>query len=441
MFEELLIDQNKHWQNKLENNYVQRDQLKSIEDRLSLKQILVITGIRRSGKSTLLKETINYLVKEKKINPKQILSLNLESPYLYNYREDPKNLDLLYREFIAINKLEEEDQKYILLDEIQFFKDWQVFVKSRYETDNIKFIITGSNAQLLSSEFTTLLSGRTLELMILPFNLQEVLIAKNIKHGNRMYNVTNRDTIQQEFNNYLYEGGFPEVVLNNEKEKNKEILYEYYQNILIKDVMPRFNIKENANLEKLALYLATNVSNPYSYNNLKDLLNISDKTVKEYIKYLEKAYLFFEIERFDYSIKTQAKNPKKIYGIDNGLLNAISVKFSKNEGRLLENLTYIVLRKDSNSKTYYYKTKNNLEIDFLTTKNNNVDKLIQVCSDLDDNKTKERELKALLTASEELRCNSLYILTKEHEEIITKDKKKIYIMPLWKFILTENNQD
>jgi hypothetical protein len=436
MFEEVLLEQNPFWDKDLDLNkdLVVRNKLKILLSKLNLKQILVITGIRRSGKSTLLKEILNELINIRKISSKNILYLNLESPYFEKYKNDPKYLDIIYKEFIELNNISSTSKKYLLLDEIQFFKNWQVFVKSRYESDNIKFIITGSNSWLLSQEFSTLLSGRSLSFEIYPFDFKEYLLFKKINFINNKDLIKNKLRIKEEFNNYLFEGGFPEVVVNKNKVANKDILANYYKNILFLDVVPRFNIKNTGNLEKLTNYLITNVTTTYSYNKLGKYLNFSDKTIKEYISNLQKVYLVFELNRFDYSFKKQINYAKKLYVIDNGILNSISFKFSKDYGKLYENLVFVELNRRF-EKVYYYITKNNYEIDFLVFEKNKVKQLIQVCYDLTNINTFERETRSLVEASKELNCNDLLILTNglERQEIIKN--KKINFVPVWKWLL------
>jgi hypothetical protein len=436
MFEEVLLEQNPFWDKDLDLNkdLVVRNKLKILLSKLNLKQILVITGIRRSGKSTLLKEILNELINIRKISSKNILYLNLESPYFEKYKNDPKYLDIIYKEFIELNNISSTSKKYLLLDEIQFFKNWQVFVKSRYESDNIKFIITGSNSWLLSQEFSTLLSGRSLSFEIYPFDFKEYLLFKKINFINNKDLIKNKLRIKEEFNNYLFEGGFPEVVVNKNKVANKDILANYYKSILFLDVVPRFNIKNTGNLEKLTNYLITNVTTTYSYNKLGKYLNFSDKTIKEYISNLQKVYLLFELNRFDYSFKKQINYAKKLYVIDNGILNSISFKFSKDYGKLYENLVFVELNRRF-EKVYYYITKNNYEIDFLVFEKNKVKQLIQVCYDLTNINTFERETRSLVEASKELNCNDLLILTNglERQEIIKN--KKINFVPVWKWLL------
>ena len=266
MFEEILLEQNPFWDDKvhLDKDLVIRNKLSNLSSHMNLKQALIITGIRRGGKSTLLKELLNYLINIKKVNSKNILYLNLESPYFEEYKHNPKYLDIIYKEFIELNNLSSTSKKYLLLDEIQFFKNWQVFVKSRYESENIKFIITGSNSWLLSHEFATLLSGRSINIVLYPFDFREYLTHKNINFKLKQDILKNKFKIIKEFNGYLFEGGFPEIVINKDKRMNKEILSNYYKNILFQDIVPRFNIKDTNNIEKLSYYLITNITNSYS---------------------------------------------------------------------------------------------------------------------------------------------------------------------------------
>jgi uncharacterized protein len=436
MFEEILLEQNKFWDDKLkiDKDLVIREKLDQLKKYIDINQILVITGIRRSGKSTLLLELLDYLINIKNINPKNICYLNLESPYFEKFKNDSKYLDIIYKEFIELNSISKSEKIYFLLDEIQFFKNWQIFVKSRYETDNIKFIITGSNSWLLSQEFTTLLSGRSIDIVIYPFNFKEHLLYKKIKCSNLKEKIQNKQKIIKEFNNYLIEGGFPEIVKNKKKEINREILLTYYKNILFQDIVPRFNIKDINNLEKLSYYLITNFTSCYSYNKLSKHLDFSDKTIKEYINYLQKSYIFFELNKFDYSLKKQMNFLKKLYVIDNGLLNSISFKFSKDFGRLYENLVFIELKRRY-EQVYYYITKNNHEVDFLVFEKNKVQQLIQVCYEINSLNVFERETRSLIQATKELKCKDLIIITKDIEKEEKINNIKIKFIPLWKWLL------
>lgn len=436
MFEEVLLEQNSFWEDPLtiKENLIVRSKLKTVTSALDLRQIIVITGIRRSGKSTLLKESLNYLINTKKTNPKNILYLNLESPHFEKYKNDPKYLDIIYKEFLELNNIKKDTKRYLLLDEIQFFKNWQVFVKSRYETDNVKFIITGSNAWLLSQEFSTLLSGRSISFTIFPFDFKEFLSYKGTPFSSNKEKIKNKLKIKKEIDNYLQEGGFPEIVINKNKKINKELLFNYYKNILYLDIVPRFNIKDTNNLEKLSNYLLNNITHKYSYNKLSAHLGFSDKTIKEYISNLEKSYLVFELNKFDYSFKKQINSLKKLYVIDNGLLNAISFKFSKDLGKLYENLVFIELKR-KNADVYYYTTKSNLEVDFLVFEKTKVVSLIQVCYDLDNLNTLERETKSLMEASKELKCNNLIIINNNLDKEEKIKNKTIKFVSLWKWLL------
>jgi uncharacterized protein len=205
MFEEIIINQNKHWTKKPQKLGSKREKFEELISKLETKHIISILGIRRCGKSTLLKQLINYLVNSKNINPKNILFMNLEDTYLYKYRREPEYLDKIYEEYLNLTQ-EVKGKRYILLDEIQFFENWQIFLKKYYELSNVKFIITGSNSKLISDEISTALTGRVLKINLNPFNLREILKSKNIKFKNKIDLINNKTKIKHEFEKYSLNG-------------------------------------------------------------------------------------------------------------------------------------------------------------------------------------------------------------------------------------------
>lgn len=279
MFEEFLAEQNPHWQGKSKDTGVPREALRRIIPQLDKKQILVLTGIRRCGKSTLLHQIKEHLL-SKGIPPRNILFLNVEHPTLDTLREDVKVMEDLVKEYESL--MEPEGRIFVLLDEVQFLKNWQVFIKARYEPGKTKFIITGSNSWLLSSEYASLLSGRTLSVSLFPFSFGEFLTARGIDANTKLKVAAQQKAITKAVKEYTEWGGFPEVVLEQSPEQKKEILHNYYKNILYRDVIPRFGITNIRYMEELAQYLLSNVGKLSSYNNLSKLVGLSDKTVKDY---------------------------------------------------------------------------------------------------------------------------------------------------------------
>lgn len=431
MFENVIIEQNPHWTGKQVFDGVKREKFQKLISLMDTNQIITITGIRRCGKSTIIKELIQCLISEKKVNPKNIFFLNLEQPIFDRYKDNPEYLNKILEDYLKITL--PEDKIYIFLDEIQFFKNWQVFIKSKYEQKKFKFVITGSNSKLLSSEMITLLSGRTIGLKLFPFNFKEILLSKNIEI-NKISIISKKIEIMNYFDNYLKNGGFPEITLLPKEELKKEILTDYAKNIIYQDIIPRFSIKKSKDIETLFYYLISNITKPYSYNSLSKIINISDKTIKEYIKYFEDSFLLTEIEKYNDSLKKQIKSAKKIYFIDTGMINAFSFSISPDRGRLLENLVFYELKKREKTIYYYSEEK---ECDFVIKEGIKIVSAIQVADNLFDEKTKKREIEGLINAMKKFNLTNGLILTYEEENEIIIDKLKIQIKPIWKWMIED----
>ncbi len=430
MFEKVLLEQNPHWEDKPPSLGTPRSLLKKTSQFLDAKQIIIITGIRRCGKSQLLKQLLAHLITQKK-NPKNIFCLNLENPYLEPHRRNLSMLEKIYEEYLTL--AEPKGKVYLLLDEIQFFANWQVFVKSKYELGNIKFIITGSNSWMLSSEFTTLLSGRSFNFELYPFSFPEFLHAKNIDISTSLKIISQSLKIKKLFHEYSAWGGYPEVCSTTDLEQKKELLTSYYKNILFQDIIPRFKIINFRETEELAHYLLTNIGKTASYNRLSTLLNLSDKTIKEYINYFSQAYLLFEINKYDRSVRKQLSNPKKIYAGDLGISMVQGFRFSPDLGHLLENLVFLELKRQGHTLFYH---QNKHECDFLIQKNHRITTAIQVCHQLTP-ENRQRELLGVIEALKEHNLKQGYILTSDQEEELTSLGYKIKIIPIWKWTIQQ----
>lgn len=407
MFEEILSQQNPHWEQTTELFGTERFCFSKLLDYIATGQIVSITGVRRAGKSILVKQLIHYLIHSQKINSKNILFFNLEHPHISPHKEDSLLLQNIYEDYLKM--MQPKGKIYIFLDEVQFFREWPVFVKAHDETKKIQFVVTGSNAIMLSSDLITLLSGRSLPLEVFPFSLRELAIKNNISITSPLKASANAPKIKQILDQMLEYGGFPIVVTNKLNQASFDILAAHAKTVLLQDVAPRLNLRKPDNLEKLYVYLVSNISKLFSYHSLSKTFDISDKSVKEYIQALVESYLIFELDIFSYSLKKQIKNPKKVYAIDTGQANAMGFKFSQNKGRLLENLILIDLKRLS-LEVYYYKTQNDKEVDFVIKKGNQI-VLIQVSLNLNDKETLEREVSALQQAMVELKVKKAFIIT------------------------------
>jgi predicted AAA+ superfamily ATPase len=380
MLKEIIIEQNKHWQHKYKS-YIKRDALDKLISYLPLKQIITITGIRRCGKSTLAKQLINYLINNN-THPQNILFLNLEQPFFLNHNHNAQYLDVIFNEYLKL--CNPQGRVYVFFDEIQFFHNWQVYIKSQYENNNIKYILTGSNSSMLSNELNTLLSGRSLNVHLQTFSFSEFLNYKNIDYSNEIARTKNKILIARAKDEYLLWGGFYEVFDAPDDEVKRDILLSYTKNIIYQDIIPRYKIRNNEIIEKLLFYLLENPGLILNYTTLANTFNISDKTIKEYLKYLEEVFLIARIDKFHHKTKEMIKSSKKVYILDNGLLQ-LSLRNKQNMGNSLENWVFNILFLPQN----LYYLKEDKEIDFY--ENNN---LYQVCFDISDAKTKKREIVA-----------------------------------------------
>jgi len=378
----ILIEQNIHWNNQ-QYSSVKRDKLDKLISYLPLKQIITITGIRRCGKSTLAKQAINHLLNNG-IEPQNIFFINLENPYFLEYKHDAKFLNTIYEEYLKL--MNPKGKIYCVFDEIQYFDNWQVYIKSKYESSDIKYIITGSNSSMLSNDLNTLLSGRSLNIHLDTFSFSEFLDYKNIKYDSEFKQLSNRIDISRAKDEYIKWGGFFEVFEVEDESLKKEILISYAKNILYQDIVPRFNIRNSEIVERLFFYMLTTATGILNYTSLSKIFDISDKSIKEYINYFEDVFLLKRVDKYHNKQKEKIKSFKKVYILDNGFLQ-IAPTNSKNLGASLENMVFTIFNQRDKEITYM---KDKYEIDFCIDNKY----LYQVSYDISDEKTKARELNA-----------------------------------------------
>lgn len=396
--------------------------LNQITKLVDIKEIICITGVRRCGKSTVLYQTIDYLI-ENGIEPANILYFNLDEPF------EDKNisiLDSIFENYIEINN--PAGRKYIFLDEIQNIENWEKWLKKYYDLYDIdiKFVVTGSNSTMLSDKLSTLLTGRVISKTVYPLSFKEYLGFVDFEL--RDTDIQKSEAIHH-FLNYLNNGGFPEVVLEADEDINHMRLNEYFDSILLRDIVVSKKIRESSKLIELANYSLTNISALLSYMKISKAIGLSVNSIKEYLLYLEQAYLIYQLNFFSYSIKTSLaiQKPRKIYCIDNGLRNAASFKFSSDEGKLAENSTFVELKRQ-NKDVYYWKGRQ--EVDFVVKNRDNTLTGINVTyTDAID----EREAKALVEFKENFHgsVSELIMLTRNVE----KSEDGITYIPIWKWLL------
>lgn len=399
----ILIEQNKHWDNQRYKS-IKRDALKKLISYISLRQIITITGIRRCGKSTLAKQAINYLI-DSGVQIANILFINLENPYFLEYKHNASFLNTIYEEYLKL--MNPQGKVYLIFDEIQYFDNWQVYIKSKYESSDIKFIITGSNSSMLSNDLNTLLSGRSLNIHLDSFSFSEFLDFKGIDYSNEFKQILNKIAISRAKDEYIKWGGFYEVFEIEDENIKKDILISYAKNIIYQDIVPRYNLRNSEVVERLFFYLLTNITGILNYTTLSKIFNISDKSIKTYIRYFEDVFLFKRIDKFHNKPKERIKSSKKIYALDNGFLQ-IAPSNSQNLGVSLENIIFIILNKNNLEINYI---KDNYEIDF-KCKNT----LYQISYNLSNAKTRQREIRAFEYLDKEKLFKHIIISYDEHSK-------------------------
>lgn len=420
-----LLEQNPHWdKNKKNDNYVYRDIINDFNFKSGF--IEVITGCRRSGKSTIFNILINDLIKKRKAKPHEILMLNFDNPNFIPFYKNVQKIDSIIEEaeILVGHKI-----KYLFLDEVQNIELWEKWLKAKYDQKVFERIfITGSNANLLEGQYISRLSGRYFSYVNYPFSFKEFLDYKKIKYyKNITENFKFKHDIINQFNKYFKTGGFPEFVIINDL----KILETYYQTIILKDVISNNRVNDAVAMKEIAYFLLSNISNFFSYNSIAKNLNIHEQTVKEYIEHLKQSFLFYELKKYDYSIKKQNKNKKKIYCVDNGFVNKIGFSFSENSGKYLENLIFTELKRRGKD-IFYYSDKH--ECDFVLRERNKIKKAIQVCYDLNE-KNKTREINGLIEAMNEFKLKQGLIITHNQRDTIILGDKKIILIPAWEWLL------
>lgn len=362
---------------------------------------MIVSGIRRCGKSTLLFQ----LLKERYPDA---LYLNFEDPRLYEFER---------KDFVRLDKvIGDTGSKVLLFDEIQIIPEWERYVRQKLD-EGYKLIITGSNASLLSRELGTKLTGRHITKELFPFSYREFILYKQLE--------SSTDSLLQ----YLDIGGFPEYV----KQGANEILNHIFDDILIRDIAVRYGVRDVKTLQRLALYLVSNVGKLITSNRLKSMFEVgSANTITEYLSHLEDSYLLHFVPKFSYSLRKQMVNPRKVYAIDTGMINVNSGSFTDDSGRKLENLVYLHLRRKSR-EIYYFSEKG--ECDFIVFVNGVAVEAVQVCFDLNPDNL-DRELNGALEALASLNLKEGKIITVHQKDRYEKEGCIINVIPCHEFLLS-----
>jgi hypothetical protein len=425
MLKDIIFDQKLQKEELLLQKYIDRTKEPFAQKWLDSTLIKVVLGPRRAGKSVFS------------------LVLLKDRPFMYfNFDDEVVSsaggiaTDELMKELHAAYG----QVKTILFDEIQNLPNWELFV-NRLHRAGYNLVLTGSNAHLLSQELATHLTGRHMPIEILPFDFNEFLRAKKFAIDPQYGSLPeHRGALLHLMENYLVNGGFPEVSVNNIDPK--DYLGVLFDSLIFKDVVKRHRVKFSTQIANLAAHLINNFSNLYTVRKLLEVLNLkSTTTTEKYIRYLEEAYLIFSLTRYSPKSAERIRSPRKVYAIDTGFVSAKAVQHSPDKGKLMENLVFTELVKRGakpNRELFYYKTRNDREVDFVMKKGIEVLELIQVCYESLDSRVEEREVKALVEASGELMTKKLTVITWDEKREIKKDGLTVNFIPLWQWLLGDN---
>lgn len=398
---------------------------------VDLPKIITVTGVRRGGKTSLLFDTINRLLK-KGINKENILFFSFDDERIDFRLED---FDLIIQAWTELYPDTPTSEVFVFFDEIQITDGWEKFVSRIYNTFSKHIFLSGSNSRMLGTDISTILRGRSLQYEVFPLNFKEHLQFKKIP--DEIYPATKRAKIINDFDVFLEEGGFPEVALNPALDYRK-LIQNYYYVMLYKDIIERYGIANVAVLKYFVRRIVTNLTKPFSitkiYNELRSAGLKADKNLLFALaENFESIYLAFRLYRFDYSVFKQELTDKKQYFIDNGLINTLSGQLKEDKGKLLENAVFLWLREKFGKSLYFFsKTK---ECDFVVFDRDKPLAAIQVCYDLTDAETRKREIAGLLEAGKYLNCNNLIIVTAKEEEEIKTNGSKIKVVTAWMLFL------
>lgn len=430
MYEDVLLRWNPWWSKAYESPGLQRAFLPEITSLLDLRHIIAILGVRRSGKTVTLYQVIDHLINKKNVAPENIFFIKVDDLHIktdLNY----KLLDKLIEEYIVLKNPKEKI--YLFFDEIQELPHWQQYLKTLYDLhDNYKIFVSGSNAGVLKRDISRYLTGRIIEKTVMPFSFHEFVTFRELSIQNKSDLLHNKTDILRLLEEYIEYGGFPEVCEQVDGNLKNEILKEYVSTIVFKDIVVKYDVSSANNVLDLAYYLITHSGNLFSFNKLAKHFGISNDTVSSYISYFEESFFLYRLFNFDFSIKKQILNPKKIYCIDTGITNAVSFKFSKNRGRLLENLVFLELKRKQKEIFFLH---NKQECDFLVKDKTDITQAIQVTQLLDKDNY-HREIDPLVKAMKHYKLDSALLITENQSDEIKLGSKTIFVVPVWQWLFS-----
>jgi len=388
---------------------------------IATSQVVIISGIRRCGKSSLL-----FLIKKE-------MNLDEQEYCYFNFDDERIIADISILEDIYNLHIEVYGKEPVLfLDEVQNIDNWEKFVNRMYE-QGVKVFVTGSNAKLLSSEIATSLTGRNKVIELFPFSFAEFLRFNGNNYNFDRITPKSKSLLLKDFNNYLETGGFPLVV----KENDTELINSYFQDILYRDIISRYRLSQVKEIKQIGLYFASNIGKLFSYATLQNISGIKSlSSIKDYLYYYEQSYLFFYLRKFDYSVKKQIMNPKKVYTIDPAFANRLGFNFSGNKGRILENIVFLELLRRG-KEIYYHSGKK--ECDFLVKEGLKITEAIQVAYHV-NRVNHQREIQGLQEAMQTYNLTQGILICLDTMEAGISVPEGIKVLPVWKWLLNNFNK-
>lgn len=420
MIKETILQHKAERDRLLAKKYIERENKETALKFLSSGLVKVVMGPRRAGKSVF-----SLLL----LKGREFAYVNFDDEQLLKI----KDYDEILKGIFEVYK----SPAFILFDEIQNLANWELFV-NKLQRRGYNLVITGSNSKLLSSELGSVLTGRYMPIAVLPLSFRECLAAKQMSSSNESLALPEaKGKLLNALAEYLATGGYPDIAANSLDAK--PYLETLFDAVLFKDIVARHKVRFPTQLYNLALYLVSNFGLEFSFTGVRNSLGFrSTLTVQNYMSYLEESYIFFSLNRFDFKLKEQIRAPKKIFLVDNGFVTAKAFQLSSNTGRLMENAVFIELMRREykpNEGLFYCKTKDKREVDFVLRKGIGIEALVQVCYDITNDKTKKREIDALISLSKEIKCDNLLVITYDYEAEEMHGSKKIQFIPLWKWLL------
>jgi len=438
MADERLFEVLSHWNPWGPGSFhtgIRREVLDSVFPWLQRPEVVAICGMRRSGKSTLMRQLASELVEQGRPE-RDVLFANFEEPAFLEHHRDARILDQVFETYMEL--VRPEATPHLFLDEVQNVEGWARWVRARTETGRANVVVSGSSSRLLEPDIGTVLTGRNITWTLWPLSFSEFLGFHGVQVSDRAGVLANGQRIRQELAQYLRYGGLPEVALARSDEVREALLKQYFSDIIFRDVVSRHQVRDIRALEQVAHYYLANTGNLATYNRIKNTHGLAMDQVRSYSSHLAESYLIREVPRYSPKVSTQARAPRKVYAMDTGIRNAVAFRFSQDLGRLAETVVHNHLVRDDEVRLFYHQGRG--ETDFLVWKGDRAVQAIQVCYDPSD-QLPPREVMGLEEAMAATGLTRGLILTQGlQQDLEGGEGRKIEVRPLWRWLCENTSQ-